>query len=103
MPAVIAWGQPQLLEFEEHDGIWWGLMFELLPGGSGFASQARHHGFCGLPAELVKGESYQLKRGQRRAQIMALDLTQPVELEPHVDAIIADYAEQLQRLGITVA
>lgn len=102
MPVVIAWAAPTLVEFEEHQGLWWGLMFELLPDCSGFTAQNRHHGFCGMPAEVVAGGQAQIKGGRQNVTVMAVNSTRPPELKVHLEEILASFSEQAQQLGLRV-
>lgn len=55
-PVLIAWGEPELCQFDHDSRPWWGFEFELNFGASGFSARHLLHGFCGFPVDGDPGE-----------------------------------------------
>jgi hypothetical protein len=96
-PVLIAWGESEILELTGcPDQSWWGFPFELIEGVSGFQAQQRLHGFCGFKTDLdVEPED--------TPAILAIDATNPDQLAPYVDQILASYRAHLHNMGLAPA
>lgn len=93
LPVLIAWGESDVFRFSESPDTWWGFEFELIEGASGFTAQNRLHGFCGFRTH-IEAEPDDIPA------ILTSGVTEPAQLEPYIDEILASYRSHLKSMGL---